>query len=310
MVKDIMVVREFVPDALDGERVDRVVSFITGASRSMVSRAIQDGEILCNNLVIRKGSHKVVSGDLIVVESRHLSSSFEVEADPTISVPIVHEDPDFVVIDKPSGLVVHPATSHKTGTLVNGLLSLYPKISTVGEPERPGIVHRLDKGTSGLLVTALTPEGYVKLSQQIQNKTIGRVYTALVLGYLESERGVVDAPLGRDPKNPVRRAVVAGGKEARTRYEVIERYKDPELCCLVRCELETGRTHQIRAHFSAIGHPIAGDNLYGGASTSMNLGRPFLHSSSLTFQHPITNEDLKFSSKIPQELLEILEKFQ
>ena len=189
-------------------------------------------------------------------------------------------------------------------------LSIYPEIAGVGDSGRPGIVHRLDKGTSGLLVVARSNESHLALTRQLQERTIERVYTALTLGELEAERGVIDAPLGRDPKNPVRRAVISGGKEARTRYEIIERFISPDPCSLVKCQLETGRTHQIRAHFSAIGHPIVGDSLYGGSNTSINLSRPFLHSSSLTFSHPASNENLKFTSKIPQELLRALAGIQ
>ena len=304
------VVREYVPDALAGERVDRVVSFITGASRSIVSKCINNGKVLCNDAVVRKSSQKVTSGDLIVVNSPLLDSGLEIEADSKINVPIIHEDQDLIVVDKPSGLVVHPATSHKKGTLVNGLLSIYPEIASIGEPSRPGIVHRLDKGTSGLLLVALSAQGYLGLSEQLQRRAIKRVYTSLVLGHLESDKGVIEAPLGRDPKRPTRRTVLVNGKEARTRYEVLDRYEHPSSCCLVRCELETGRTHQIRAHFSAIGHPVVGDNLYGGSSISFDLERPFLHSSLLAFKHPISGDSLSFSSQVPKELSTILDRVQ
>ena len=304
------VVREFVPDSLAGERVDRVVSFITGASRSMVSKCIHDGEVLCNDAVVRKGSQKVISGDLIEVNSVLFDSGLEIEADSEVIVPIIHEDQDLIVVDKPSGLVVHPAPSQKKGTLVNGLLSLYPEIVSIGEPSRPGIVHRLDKGTSGLLAVALSAQGYLGLSEQLQRRAIKRVYTTLVLSHLESDKGVIEAPLGRDPKSPTRRTVLADGKEARTRYEVLHRYEHPSNCCLVRCELETGRTHQIRAHFSAIGHPVVGDNLYGGSSRSFDLKRPFLHSSLLAFKHPTSGDSLSFSSQVPKELSTILDKVQ
>ena len=304
------VIREYVPDALAGERVDRVVSFITGASRSIVSKCINNGEVLCNDAVVRKSSQKVTSGDLIVVNSSLLDSGLEIEADSKIIVPIIHEDQDLIVVDKPSGLVVHPATSHKKGTLVNGLLSIYPEIASIGEPSRPGIVHRLDKGTSGLLLVALSAQGYLGLSEQLQRRAIKRVYTSLVLGHLESDKGVIEAPLGRDPKRPTRRTVLVNGKEARTRYEVLDRYEHPSSCCLVRCELETGRTHQIRAHFSAIGHPVVGDDLYGGSSISFDLERPFLHSSLLAFKHPISGDSLSFSSQVPKELSTILDRVQ
>ena len=310
MIEEHSAVSEYVPDALDGERVDRVISFITGASRSMVSRCIKEGEVFRNDSIVKKGSEKVSSGDRIVVGSRLLVEPAEIKPDSEINVPIVYEDASFVVVDKPSGLVVHPAASQKKGTMANGLLSLYPDIANVGDPTRPGIVHRLDKGTSGLLVVARSNESHLSLTTQLQARTIERIYTALILGDLEAEKGIIDAPLGRDPKNPIRRAVVSNGKEARTRYEIIERFETPEPCSLVKCELETGRTHQIRAHFSAIGHPVVGDNLYGGSSTSITVSRPFLHSSSLIFTHPISSERLSFTSEMPQELLKILDGVQ
>ncbi|MBG01352.1 MAG: RNA pseudouridine synthase [Acidimicrobiaceae bacterium] len=303
-------ISESVPDALNGERIDRVVSFITGASRSVIAQCIKDGDVRRNGRKVNKGSEKVASGDQIVIYSASMFGSAEVKPDPEIQVPIVYEDEHFVVIDKPSGLVVHPAASQKNRTMANGLLSLYPEIASVGEPERPGIVHRLDKGTSGLLVAALSNESYLSLTAQLQHRTIERIYTALIIGSLEAEKGIVDAPLGRDPKNPVRRAVISNGKEARTRYEVIERFESPEYYTLVKCELETGRTHQIRAHFSAIGHPIAGDTLYGASNTPKYLSRPFLHSCSLAFQHPISAELLRFTSEIPEELQKILDMVQ
>ena len=310
MAKEYSAISESVPDALDGERIDRVVSFITGVSRSVVTQCIKDGEVRRNGIKVNKGSEKVTSGDQVVIDSASIFESTEVKPDPEIQVPIVYEDEHFVVIDKPSGLVVHPAASQKNRTMANGLLSLYPEIATVGEPERPGIVHRLDKGTSGLLVAALSNESYLSLIRQLQDRTIERMYTALIIGSLEAEKGIIDAPLGRDPKNPIRRAVVSNGKDARTRYEEIERFQSTENYTLVKCELETGRTHQIRAHFSAIGHPIAGDSLYGASKTSNYLSRPFLHSSSLAFQHPISGEHLRFTSEIPEDLQKTLDMVQ
>lgn len=308
MSEDHAIISEAIPDALDGERIDRAISFMTGASRSIVSKCIQEGQVFCNRIRVRKNSEKVATGDIILVRSNLLTDAIEINPEPEIVVPIIHVEEEFIVVDKPAGLVVHPATNRRSGTMVNGLLSMYPEIADVGDLGRPGIVHRLDKGTSGLLVVARSQLSHTHLTGQLQARTIARTYLALVCGGLDADKGIIDAPLGRDPKNPIRRAVVANGKEARTHYAVKERFSLPNSCCLVQCELETGRTHQIRAHFAAIGHPIVGDSLYRGSIETIALNRPFLHSSSLAFSHPETGERLEFTSEIPQELAEIMKR--
>ena len=212
---------------------------------------------------------------------------------------IVHQDGEIIVVDKPAGLVVHPAPSHRGPTLVEALGELVGG----GEGQRPGIVHRLDKDTSGLMVVARTEEAHRRLSRQIKAREVAREYLALVTGTLESRSGTIDAPLGRDRRRRTRRAVRGSGeREARTHFEVIERLPADTL---VRVRLETGRTHQIRVHFAAIGHPVAGDPEYG-AKGRHGLVRQFLHAARLSFIHPTTGEQLSFESPLPADLEEAL----
>ena len=218
---------------------------------------------------------------------------------------MVHADADVIVVDKPAGLVVHPGAGNEGGTLVNGLLHAFPELAAVGDPARPGIVHRLDRGTSGLLVVARTPAAYDALVGQLSRREVERRYAALVWGVPESGAGLVDAPVGRSPRDPTRMAVVAGGRDARTRYEVRTAFERPA-SALLTCRLETGRTHQIRVHLAAIGHPVVGDATYGGARAALALDRPFLHAEQLAFDHPTTGARLSFASALPADLEAVL----
>jgi 23S rRNA pseudouridine1911/1915/1917 synthase len=222
-------------------------------------------------------------------------------ADPSVAVPVVFEDEHVVVVDKPAGLVVHPGAGSGAGTMVHGLLASHPDIAGVGGDEvRPGIVHRLDAGTSGLLVVARTEAAHADLVAQLAARSVERRYRALVHGTVAAPAGLVDGPLGRDPRDPTRFAVVVGGKEARTRYEVLERRA---ATTLLACRLETGRTHQIRVHLAAIGHPVVGDPVYGGRH-ELGLTRPYLHAFRLGFNHPATGERVAFESPLPPDLVE------
>jgi 23S rRNA pseudouridine1911/1915/1917 synthase len=214
---------------------------------------------------------------------------------------IVHLDGDVAVIEKPAGLVVHPAGSHKGETLVD----LLEGIAKGGESGRPGVVHRLDKDTSGLMLVARNDRAHRALSAQVKRREVGREYTALVEGHLESRTGTIDAPLGRDRRQRTKRAVKgAGSREARTHFEVIEPLPADSL---VKARLETGRTHQIRVHFAAIGHPVAGDPEYGTGGRH-GLTRQFLHASRLSFRHPRTGEEMTFSSELPEDLQVALDR--
>ena len=215
-------------------------------------------------------------------------------------------DDDVVVVDKPAGLVVHPGPGNETGTMLNGLLAAHPGMQGVGSAVRPGIVHRLDRGTSGLLVVALTQMAYDGLVAQLADRSMGRRYLALAWGRFDEREGVVDAPIGRSPRDRTRMAVVTAGREARTGYEVQRWWAIPEVS-LVTCRLETGRTHQIRVHMSAIGHPLVGDGTYGGSRAGLDPGRPFLHAEHLAFDHPTTGERLAFDSPLPDDLTGLLD---
>jgi 23S rRNA pseudouridine1911/1915/1917 synthase len=209
------------------------------------------------------------------------------------------------VVVKPAGLVVHPGAGHETGTLASGLLHRYPEIATVGDPMRPGIVHRLDRDTSGLMVVARSPLAYEALTAALAARAIERRYLALGWGRFEARRGTIDAPIGRSATRRTRMAVREAGKGARTGYEVLTQFEHP-ICALVECKLETGRTHQIRVHLAAIGHPIVGDGTYGGDRHPLRPGRPFLHAHALALTHPVTGQRLEFSDPLPPELAAVL----
>jgi 23S rRNA pseudouridine1911/1915/1917 synthase len=211
------------------------------------------------------------------------------------------------VVNKPAGVVVHPGAGHDRGTLVNGLLALFPEIASVGDPMRPGIVHRLDRDTSGLLLVARSARAYDALVAALAQHEVEREYVALVWGHLASPHGLIDAPIGRSEARRTRMAVRDAGKPARTEYRVEETFVDP-VCALLTCGLETGRTHQIRVHLSAIGHPVVGDATYGGARDSLPLGRPFLHATRIGFAHPVSGAAMAFESPLPAELQGVLDQ--
>ena len=219
-----------------------------------------------------------------------------------------------IVVDKPAGVVVHPDATHDSGTLVAGLLLSYPELARLpelgcGEQDRPGIVHRIDKDTSGLLVVARSPEAYRSLTAQLAERSVKRTYLALACGALESEVGVVDAPIGRSLRYRTRMAVAVGGRPARTHYRVLGRFTAPLEASYLELHLETGRTHQIRVHLAAIGHPIVGDVRYGGDRRKSGTKRTFLHATGLGFVNPASGEEMSFTSPLPAELTEVLKRF-
>lgn len=299
-------IEEVVPSALAGERLDRIVALMADISRSDATATITGGGVLVDGDLARSGKERMAEGRSIVIDESKIPVPSLPVADPTVSFEVVFEDADLIVVDKPSGLVVHPAAGHSEGTLVNGLLARFPELAVVGEPHRPGIVHRLDVGTSGLLLVAHNDDSYRHLVGMLANHEVVRRYTALVWGAPESEEFTVDAPIGRDPRDPLRMAIVTSGKEARTHMQVLRRFRNPDMA-LVRCDLETGRTHQIRVHARAIGHPVVGDASYGGARSGIDIRRPFLHASELEFEHPRTGELLRFESPLPRDLLQFLD---
>jgi|TARA_B100001094_G_scaffold213052_1_gene207125 23S rRNA pseudouridine1911/1915/1917 synthase len=293
----------------DGERVDRAIAFFSGLSRSKVSDLISRKVIFRNGIPVKKGSELARAGDEIVMPNPLSEVTQEIEPDPTIEYEVVYEDKSFIIINKPSGLVVHPGSGVPSGTLVNGLAARFPDLKTIGDPSRLGLVHRLDKGTSGLLIVARTEKALANLKSQMKTRKIRRQYFAIVADHIESDKGVVDAPLGRDPRNPLKRAVIQSGKYARTHYEVEKRASAPFKVSMLVCQLETGRTHQIRVHLSAIGHPVLGDELYGRRSEFNIENRLSLHAQMITFSHPETDTEVVMESPLPMNLMELKGSF-
>ena len=304
-----MNVREEIPEALAGERVDRVVAMLTGRARAEVAELVDAGAVLLDGVPVTSRSTKVRVGQVVEATAPDVDVEAEMEAEADIEVPIVHADEHLLVIDKPAGLVVHPGAGQRRGTLVHALLATHPEIRGVGgDPTRPGIVHRLDKGTSGLLLVARTPEAYEGLVAALAGREVHRRYRALVWGTVASPRGLIDAPIGRSTREPTLMAVVERGKEARTRYEVLATYHDPVEVTELACTLDTGRTHQIRVHLRSIGHAVVGDARYGGSRQSLPMRRPFLHAEHLQLAHPVTGEPLAFDSPLPADLVEVLSR--
>jgi 23S rRNA pseudouridine1911/1915/1917 synthase len=291
-----------VPDALAGQRVDRAVAMVTGWSRAEVQAVADRGEITVDGRVVAK-SRKLVAGERVEVLGRPVAAA--PPGPEAVPVDVVYADADVIVVDKPAGLVVHPGAGHDHGTLVHGLLARYPELAGVGEADRPGIVHRLDRETSGLMVVARTGPAYDALVDALAARAVTRDYDALVWGHPENPRGVIDAPIGRSVTRRTRMAVRTEGREARTVYEVEEWFGGPEAARL-RCRLETGRTHQIRVHLSAIGHPVVGDGSYGGRRPGIDLDRPFLHAEHLAYAPPVSGALLEFRASLPAELDEVL----
>jgi 23S rRNA pseudouridine1911/1915/1917 synthase len=219
---------------------------------------------------------------------------------------VVYEDADFVVVMKPPGMVVHPSAGHHSGTLVHALLGLGGRWSTLGGTARPGIVHRLDKGTSGLLIAARNDRAHRALAGQLADRTLSRTYLAIVAGEVKEPAGVLEGPIARDPRNRQRMAIVAGGRPARTRYQVVERLHGHTL---LRCDLETGRTHQVRVHLAALGHPVAGDSQYGRPGVG-DPERPMLHAWRLKLKHPRTGEDMACEAPPPVDFTTHLESLR
>jgi 23S rRNA pseudouridine1911/1915/1917 synthase len=295
-----------VPRALDGQRLDRVVAMVAGCSRSEAAALVDAGGVTIGGRAVTTRSHRVVEGDALAVAAAARSADEILAPDPTVDVPLVYQDPDLLVVDKPAGLVVHPGAGQHAGTLVHALLARYPEIRAVGQPDRPGIVHRLDKGTSGLLLVARSQPAYDALVVMLAARRVERRYRALVWGAVDSPTGLIDAPVGRSARDRTRMAVTLTGKDARTRYEVVHGFTDPVTVTELLCMLETGRTHQIRVHMASIGHSVVGDARYGGRRASLPSPRPWLHAEHLTLEHPVTAESLAFDSPLPADLAAVL----
>lgn len=295
-------ITEIVPAALAGERLDRVVALVLDVSRSVAASVIDGGGALVDGEVCTVGKLRLTEGQEVTVDPDAVPVPGTPQPDPAVVFTVVHEDDSVIVIDKPPGLVVHPGAGNPDGTLVNGLLARYPELVGVGEEHRPGIVHRLDAGSSGLLVVARTQDAVDALIEQFSAHEATRVYLALVWGHPEAPHGVIDAPIGRSRQDPLKMAVVADGRPSRTEYRVLARYDRPAELAFLECRLETGRTHQIRVHLSSINHPLVGDPVYGQRRPKLQIERPFLHAAELAFEHPATGERVTFRSDLPADL--------
>ena len=288
------------------QRLDAfLASSLDGLTRSQATRLIESGEVAVNGRAVSK-SYKLAGGEDIAVT---LPEPEPVEAVPQdIPLDVVYEDADVIVVNKPSGMVVHPAPGHPDGTLVNALLyHCAGTLSGVGGALRPGIVHRIDRDTSGLIIAAKNDAAHQYLSAQLADHTLARTYECIVVGSLREDRGTVDAPIARHPTDRKRMAVVAGGREAVTHWEVIARYPG---YTHVRCRLETGRTHQIRVHMAYIGHPILGDTVYGAKKEVPGLTGQCLHAVGLRFLHPRTHEVVELFCPLPEEFTRMLQKIR
>ena len=288
------------------QRLDAfLASSLDGLTRSQATRLIESGEVAVNGRAVGK-SYKLAGGEDIAVT---LPEPEPVEAVPQdIPLDVVYEDADVIVVNKPSGMVVHPAPGHPDGTLVNALLyHCAGTLSGIGGALRPGIVHRIDRDTSGLIIAAKNDAAHQYLSAQLADHTLARTYECIVVGALREDRGTVNAPIARHPTDRKRMAVVAGGREAVTHWEVIARYPG---YTHVRCRLETGRTHQIRVHMAYIGHPILGDTVYGAKKEVPGLTGQCLHAVGLRFLHPRTHEVVELSCPLPDEFTRMLQKIR
>ncbi|MET3533319.1 23S rRNA pseudouridine1911/1915/1917 synthase [Streptococcus parasuis] len=287
-----------------GVRLDKALSELTELSRSVANDQIKAGQVLVNGQV-KKAKYTVQEGEIITYQVPEIEEIDYVAED--IPLDIVYQDEDVAVVNKPQGMVVHPSAGHTSGTLVNALLYHVKDLSGINGVLRPGIVHRIDKDTSGLLMIAKNDDAHTKLATELKDKKSLRKYWAIVHGNLPNDRGVIEAPIGRSEKDRKKQAVTAKGKEAVTRFQVLERFGD---YTLVELTLETGRTHQIRVHMAYIGHPVAGDEVYGPRKTLKGHGQ-FLHARTLGFTHPKTGEVVAFTAEAPaifQDTLEYLRR--
>ncbi|MEA4826646.1 MAG: RluA family pseudouridine synthase [Clostridium sp.] len=296
--REIIVDNEFVNTRLDVF----VAKDFQDKSRSYIQKLIEEKYIVVNDN-IKKSNYKLRLGDKVTVS---LPEVQELVVEPEdIPLDILYEDNDIIVVNKPQGLVVHPAPGNYSGTLVNALLYHCKDLSGINGVARPGIVHRIDKDTSGVLVIAKNDKSHNKLSEQLKEHSMKREYIALVEGVIKQDKGVVDKPLGRNPKDRLKMGIVEGGKRAVTHYEVLKRF---EKYTLIKCILETGRTHQIRVHMAYLGHPLVGDPVYGYKKQKFNVAGQMLHAKKLGFIHPSTEEYMEFESDIPKYYEEVIRK--
>ena len=285
------------------KRIDNFISEQTDLTRSRVQKLIEQGNITINEKA-PKVSYKVQLNQEIKVIIPD-AEVLDVKAEE-IALDILYEDDDVIVVNKPKGMVVHPAAGNFSGTLVNAIMAhCGDNLSEINGVIRPGIVHRIDKDTSGVLVIAKNNEAHLKLAAQLKEHSMKRIYVAVVSGNLKNDKGTIDKPIARNPKDRKKMGIVPGGRHAVTHYKVLKRLHD---CTIVELKLETGRTHQIRVHMSSIGHPLLGDEVYGSGKNKYGFKGQALHAKVLGFIHPSTNEYIEFSSELPLEFQKLLAK--
>ena len=296
-----------IPLELDNERIDSALSRVLGFSRSVIVKLLDAGEVTLGHRKLSK-SDKVESGQIISILLPEPPSGVAIPPTPLPSLEIVYQDTDLVIVNKPVGCAAHPSPGWTGPTVVGALIAAGVSISSSGPAERQGIVQRLDVGTSGLMMVAKTESAYLKLKDMFRNREIKKIYHALAQGHLEPAIGTIDAPIDRHPKEDYKMAVVSSGKPSITHYEVIEYYRSVSL---LKVELETGRTHQIRVHMSAIRHPLVGDLTYGAdpnLASEIGVNRPWLHAQALEFTHPISGLPISVSAEYPRDLTDSLSR--
>ena len=293
--------RVFVCDK-PGERLDRFLADrCADLSRTRIKRSIADGEVTVEGRVSNAG-FRLKSGQSVTIRTPDPVPSHALPQ--RIPIDVVYEDDHLMVVDKPAGMPAHPGVGHPDSTLLNAVLGIRPEIASVGGALRPGLVHRLDKDTSGLMMIAKTDDAHRSLAAQLKDRTVDKGYLALVVGSPEPAEAIIEAPIGRDPNDRKKMAIIEDGREAVTLYHTIGRLRG---CTYVEVRPKTGRTHQIRVHFASIGHPVLGDSMYGFPDP--RLARQFLHAASLEFEHPATGERVGFESPLPDDLQSMLDEF-
>ena len=295
--------KELIVEMEQPKRIDAYISENTEYSRTAVQRLIEENKITVNGKK-EKSSYKVQNGDKIEIEEEP-AKEIELKAQD-IPLEILYEDNDMIVVNKPKGMVVHPANGNPDGTLVNAIMSICKdSLSGIGGEIRPGIVHRLDKNTSGAIIIAKNDKAHINLSEQLKNHEIKKTYIALVRGIVKENNATINMPIGRSKKDRKKMDVDKNGKEAITHFKVLKRYKD---CTLLEINIETGRTHQIRVHLSHIGYPIIGDEVYSNGKNKWNIEGQCLHAKSLDFKHPITGKEMHIEAELPEYFQKILEE--